>query len=92
MALGMEVGLGPGDFVFDGDPVPPPEKGHSPHLILGPRLLWPKGWMAVMLIRSQVIMPRPRPKPENSRPRPRTFSTAQGQAKAKATAVILLPY
>jgi len=29
MALGMEVGLGPGDFVFDGDPelrtrTPPP--------------------------------------------------------------------
>jgi len=29
MALGMEVGLGPGDFMFDGDPAPP-EKRHSP--------------------------------------------------------------
>ena len=29
MPLGMEVGLGPGDFVFDGDPAPP-EKGHKP--------------------------------------------------------------
>jgi len=28
MLLGMEVGLGPGDFVFDGDPAPP-EKRHS---------------------------------------------------------------
>jgi len=24
MPLGMEVGLGPGDFVLDGDPAPPP--------------------------------------------------------------------
>ena len=31
MALnGMEVGLGPGDFVFDGDPAFPQKKGHSP--------------------------------------------------------------
>ena len=30
MPLGMEVGLGSGDFVFDGDPAPPPQKkGHS---------------------------------------------------------------
>jgi len=29
MPLGMEVGLGPGDFVFDRDPAPQ-EKGHSP--------------------------------------------------------------
>jgi len=27
MALGMEVGLGPGDIVFDGDPGPPTERG-----------------------------------------------------------------
>ena len=30
MSLGMEVGLGPGDIVLDGDPVPPNKKGHSP--------------------------------------------------------------
>jgi len=31
MPLGMEVGLGPGHFGFDGDPATPatPEKGHS---------------------------------------------------------------
>ena len=29
MPLGMEVGLGPGDFVLDGDP-DPQQKGHSP--------------------------------------------------------------
>ena len=28
MPLGTEVVLGPGDIVFDGDPVPP-KKGHS---------------------------------------------------------------
>jgi len=29
----MEVGLGPGDFVLDGDPAPPPKKGSGgPHL------------------------------------------------------------
>jgi len=27
MPLGMEVGLGPSDFVLDGDPAPPPQKG-----------------------------------------------------------------
>jgi len=27
MPLGTEVGLGPGDIVLDGDPVPPPRKG-----------------------------------------------------------------
>ena len=30
MPLGMEVGLGPGDFVLDGDPAPPPQKGAEP--------------------------------------------------------------
>jgi len=29
MALGMEVGLGPGHIVLDGDPAPS-QKGHSP--------------------------------------------------------------
>jgi len=29
MALGVEVGLGPGDIVLDGNPAPPPPKGHS---------------------------------------------------------------
>jgi len=30
MKLGMQVGLGPGNFVLDGDPVPHPEKGAEP--------------------------------------------------------------
>ena len=47
MALGMEVGLGPGDFVLDGDPCSYPQnKGHTHHhLVFGPCLLWPNGWM-----------------------------------------------
>ena len=40
--LGMEVDLGPGHIVLDGDPAPP--KGVQPP-ILGPYLLWPHGWM-----------------------------------------------
>jgi len=31
MPLGMEVGLGPGDFVLDGDPAPPPKKRGRSH-------------------------------------------------------------
>jgi len=42
LVLGMDVGLSPGDFVLDGDPVPFPQKG-SP--IFGPFLLWPNGSM-----------------------------------------------
>jgi len=30
MSLGMELGLGPGDFVLEGDPAPPPQKGAEP--------------------------------------------------------------
>ena len=30
MPLGMEVGLGPGNFVLDGDPAPLPKKGAEP--------------------------------------------------------------
>jgi len=40
----MPLGLGPGDFVLDGDPTPLPQKGVQPP-IFGPCLLWPKVWM-----------------------------------------------
>jgi len=33
MKLGMEVGLSPGHIVLDGDPAPPPQKGHSPQFL-----------------------------------------------------------
>jgi len=36
MPLGMEVGLGPGDIVLDGDPAPPPQKrGHNSPPLFG---------------------------------------------------------
>jgi len=34
MKLGTQVGLGPGHILLDGDPAPPPSKGHSPPKIL----------------------------------------------------------
>jgi len=44
MKLGEQVGLGPGHIVLDGDPAPPPPKGHSSP-IFGPYLLRPNGSM-----------------------------------------------
>jgi len=44
MPLGIEVGLIPGDFVFDGDPASSPKRRRSPP-IFGPCLLRPNGWM-----------------------------------------------
>jgi len=47
MSLGMELGLIPGDFVLDGDPAAPPQKGDGAPLkfFFGPCLLWPNGLM-----------------------------------------------
>jgi len=42
MSLGMEVGLGPGDFVLDGDPAPPK---FSAHVYCGQMA----GWMKLVL-------------------------------------------
>ena len=47
MLLGMEVGLGPGDFVLDGDPAPVPKKGVQPpkflaHVYCGQTVGWIK--------------------------------------------------
>jgi len=44
MALGMEVGLGPGHIVLDGDPASSLKKGTEPP-IFSPFLLWPNGCM-----------------------------------------------
>ena len=43
MPLGTEVGLGPGDIVLDGNPAPPPLKGHSPQFSAHVR--WPNSWI-----------------------------------------------
>ena len=52
MSLGMELGLGPGDFVLDGDPAIPPQGGGAVPLppIFGPCLLCQTaGWMKLVL-------------------------------------------
>jgi len=51
MSLGMELGLGPGDFVLNGDPAPPSPKGmaetpkFSAHVYCGQTA----GWMKLVL-------------------------------------------
>jgi len=45
MALGMEVGLGPGHIVLDVAHLPSPKKGAELPPIFGPFVLWPNGWM-----------------------------------------------
>jgi len=50
MPLGMELGLGPDDFVLDGDPAPPPQKAggapeFSAHVYCGQLA----GWMKMVL-------------------------------------------
>ena len=49
MKFGMQVGLGPGHIVLDGDPAPPPPKGHS-RPIFGPCLLWSNGRPSQLLL------------------------------------------
>jgi len=58
MKLGMQVGLGSGHIVLDGDPATPPPKGHSPP-IFGPYLSRPNGCMDQD---STWYGPRPRPR------------------------------
>ena len=65
MPLGMEVDLGPGDFVFDGDPAPPTKEGTAPT-----QLFWPisvvvycgqtAGWIKVPLWYGDKPWPRRR--------------------------------
>jgi len=46
MPLGMEVGLGPGDFLLNRDLAPSTKRGLlAPKKFFGPCLLWPNGWM-----------------------------------------------
>ena len=46
MKLGLQIGLGPGHIVSDGDPATPPPKGHSPqvsaHICCGQMAEWVK--------------------------------------------------
>jgi len=53
MKLGKQVGLDPGHIVLDGDPAPPPPKGHSPqfsaHICCGQMAAWIKMSLGVEL-------------------------------------------
>ena len=50
MSLGMELGLDPGDFVLDGDPVAPPQKGgRTPKFSAHVYCDQTAGWMKVIL-------------------------------------------
>jgi len=78
MKLGMQVGLDPGHIVLDGDPAPPPAKGHRPP-IFGPYQLWPNGRM------DQDVTwygARPRPRRLCVRGGPRSPSQKGGRAPA----------
>jgi len=63
MSLGTEQGLGPGDFVLDGDPAPPSQKGSgapkfSAHVYCGQTAAWirmPRG-MQIGLSPSDIIL------------------------------------
>jgi len=63
MALGMEVGLGPGHIVLDGDQASP-KKGHSPHfsahVYCGQTAIWIKMPLGtkVGLAPGQVVLDR----------------------------------
>jgi len=45
MPLGRQVGLGPGDFVLDGYPAPPPQKWQSSPTNFRRMCIVPNGWM-----------------------------------------------
>jgi len=44
MPVGMEVGLGPGDFVLNGDPAPGPQEGAPPKIFFRPMFIVAK-WL-----------------------------------------------
>jgi len=49
MKLGMQVGLGPGHIVLDGDPALPPPNGHSPQFLANVYCGQVAGWIKMAL-------------------------------------------
>jgi len=49
MPLGMEVGLGPGDFVFDEDPAHPRKRAHSTQFLAHVYCGQMAGWIKIPL-------------------------------------------
>jgi len=79
MPLGMEVGLGPGDFVLHGNPAPSPKRGQSPqvsaHVYCGETAGWIKMALGVEIglgqghmMRTQIPSRKEGQKPPNFRP------------------------
>jgi len=73
MPLGVEVDLGPGHIMLDGDPARPPPKGHSPptfaHICCGQMAGWIK--MSPSLDPSNIVLdgdPAPLPKKRGQSP------------------------
>jgi len=60
MKLGMQVDLGPGHIVLDGDPAAPPSKGHSPqfsaHIWYGQIAAWIKMPLGIEVGLGQVTL------------------------------------
>ena len=51
MSLGIELGLGPGDFVLDGDPAPTSQMGGAEPPKFSAHVYWGQtvGWMKLVL-------------------------------------------
>jgi len=64
MPLGMEVGLGLRNIVYDVDPATPRKRAHAPLPNFGPCLLWPNGLMDED---AAWYGSRPRPRPHCTR-------------------------
>jgi len=80
MKLGMQVGLGPGHFVLDGDPDPPPQKGAEPptpkfsaHVYCDQTARWMKLILGVVVglsLGEFVLDGDPAPPPKGTEPLP----------------------
>jgi len=77
MKLGMQVGLGPGHIVLDGDPATLPPKGHSPqfsaHTCRGQMAAWTKMPLGMELGLGDLVLdgdPLPLPKKRAALPPP----------------------
>jgi len=70
MKLGMQVSLGPGYMVLNGDPGPPPSKGHSPHfsalICCGQMAWWTKMPLGRKVNVNIVLDGDPAPPPQKS--------------------------
>jgi len=86
MKLGMQVGLGLGHIVLDGDPGPTPPMGHTP--LCGSYLLWPNGSMDQD---ASWYGGKPRPRPHCARSGPNSPSSKRGHSPQLCGPYLLCP-